>query len=486
MPYLDNRDTQGHGLLQTQAAIHILTHNHSAFIMNDLTLIYLLGFIVVLIFYLAHYRAKQLQQQRRKANLPRLANLPIYYGYYAAIWAFLPAFILLIAWLFLEKQWITARISSALPADFSGNLSLLLNQITLLDPKANPTTFHQDGLDLLKLQQLYVHSKTQSFILKTCLFLFSSGLGAYLALKRVRADFFARIAVERILLRVLFLCAFIAILTTIGIVFSVVFESFRFFKHVSLWDFLWGKNWLPTGENPQFGALPLFAGTFLISGIALLVAVPIGLMSAIYLSEYAPRRVRNILKPALELLAGVPTVVYGFFAVMTIAPLLRGFFAYLGISVAAESALVAGLVMGVMIIPFVSSLSDDVISAVPQYLRDGAYALGATQSEAIKQVVLPAALPGIVAGVLLAASRAIGETMIVVMAAGLLANLTMNPLEAVTTVTVQIVTLLTGDQAFDSPKTLAAFALSLTLFFVTLLLNLLALHIVKKYRERYE
>ena len=232
--------------------------------------------------------------------------------------------------------------------------------------------------------------------------------------------------------------------------------------------------------------MPLFAGTLLISFIAMVVAVPIGLMSAIYLSEFAGPRLRASAKPLLEILAGIPTVVYGFFAALIVAPFIRDSGSMLGLDVASESALAAGLVMGVMIIPFVSSLSDDVINAVPQSLRDGAYALGATQAETIRKVIFPAALPGIVGGILLAVSRAIGETMIVVMAAGLAANLTANPLEAVTTVTVQIVTLLTGDQEFDSPKTLAAFALGLVLFAVTLILNVIALTVVRKYREQYE
>jgi phosphate transport system permease protein len=240
------------------------------------------------------------------------------------------------------------------------------------------------------------------------------------------------------------------------------------------------------GSSGAFGAVPLFTGTLLISAIALLVAVPLGLFSAIYLAEYANARVRQLVKPLLEVLAGVPTVVYGFFAVITVGPALRRWGESMGMNVAGESALSAGLVMGIMIIPFVSSLADDMITAVPQSLRDGAYALGATRSETIKQVVLRAALPGIVGGVLLAASRAIGETMIVVMAAGLAANLTANPLEAVTTVTVQIVTLLVGDQEFNSPKTLAAFALGLVLFLVTLALNVIALYVVRKYREQYE
>jgi phosphate transport system permease protein len=263
---------------------------------------------------------------------------------------------------------------------------------------------------------------------------------------------------------------------------------------VPVGEFLFGTRWSPqmalradqTGSSGAFGAVPLFSGTLLISVIAMVIAVPVGLFSAIYLAEYADRRFRALAKPLLEVLAGVPTVVYGFFAALTVGPLLRGLGQSLGLAVASESALAAGLVMGIMIIPFVSSLADDMITAVPQSLRDGAYALGATRSETIRQVVLPAALPGIAGGVLLAVSRAIGETMIVVMAAGLSANLTANPLQAVTTVTVQIVTLLVGDQEFNSPKTLAAFALGLVLFVATLLLNIVALQVVRRYREQYE
>jgi phosphate transport system permease protein len=289
-------------------------------------------------------------------------------------------------------------------------------------------------------------------------------------------------------------CSLIAVFTTIGIVLSVIFESILFFKQIPLTEFLFGLEWSPqmairadqVGSSGAFGAVPLFTGTLLISGIAMLVAVPIGLMSSIYMAEYATRRMRSVLKPVLEILAGIPTVVYGFFAALTVAPLIRDFGQSIGLQVASESALAAGLVMGIMIIPFISSISDDVISAVPRAMREGSYALGATQSETIRLVIIPAALPGIVGGVLLAISRAIGETMIVVMAAGLAANLSANPLEAVTTVTVQIVTLLVGDQEFDSPKTLAAFALGLVLFLVTLVLNIIALHVVRRYREQYE
>ncbi len=306
--------------------------------------------------------------------------------------------------------------------------------------------------------------------------------------------FSPRRILERAVRGLLWLCAALAIAVTAGIVLSLLFEALRFFGKVPLTDFLFGLEWSPqtalradqVGSSGAFGAVPVFTGTLLITGIAMAVAVPLGLLSAIYLAEYAHARVRQLVKPILEILAGVPTVVYGFFAALLIAPALRDAGSPFGIDISSESALAAGLVMGVMIIPFVSSLSDDVIHAVPNALREGSLGLGATKGETVRQVVLPAALPGIVGAVLLALSRAIGETMIVVMAAGLAAKLTANPFEAVTTVTVQIVTLLVGDQEFDSAKTLAAFALGLVLFLVTLSLNVVALHVVRRYREQYE
>lgn len=299
-------------------------------------------------------------------------------------------------------------------------------------------------------------------------------------------DFRARNLFERLVLAVLIVCSAVAILTTIGIVFSVLFESFIFFRSVSPLEFLFGTKWAPTGTPPSFGFIPLLAGTFLITIIAIAVAGPLGLLSAVYMAEYASPRLRAVLKPLLEILAGIPTVVLGFFAALIVAPLIRQTGESLGLEVASESALAAGLVMGMMIVPLISSLSDDIINAVPQSLRDGSYALGATKSETIKRVIIPAALPGIVSAFMLAISRAVGETMIVVMAAGLAANLTANPLAAVTTITVQIATLLVGDQEFDSPKTLSAFALGFVLFFFTLVLNYLALRIVQKYREQYD
>ncbi|MEL0102429.1 MAG: phosphate ABC transporter permease subunit PstC [Gammaproteobacteria bacterium] len=315
-----------------------------------------------------------------------------------------------------------------------------------------------------------------------------------LTFKKIKHDFHARDNLEKIIQYFLLVCSLLAILVTIGIFLSVIFESNKFFGVISITEFLFGTHWSPqmpiredqAGSSGAFGAVPLFAGTFLIAFISMCIAGPIGLMSAIYLSEYASKKTRSIVKPLTEILAGIPTVVYGFFAVVVVAPFIRNTGSNFGIEIASESALAAGLVMGIMIIPFVSSISDDVINAVPQNLKNGSLGVGATKSETIKKVIIPAALPGIIGGLLLAVSRAIGETMIVVMAAGMSANLTANPFEAVTTVTVQIVVLLVGDQEFDSPKTLAAFALGLVLFIVTLILNYIALHVVRKYREQYE
>lgn len=339
--------------------------------------------------------------------------------------------------------------------------------------------------------------------------LIAAVLGGLFVFTRIRPDLRARNKVEGWITGVLFACSAVAVLTTVGIIFSLVIDSLRFFSMVPITEFLFGTKWSPqiairadqVGSSGAFGAVPLFAGTFLIMAIAMAVAAPIGLFSAVYLSEYSGKKTRALVKPALEVLAGVPTVVYGFFAALTVGPALRVFFngigdmliggefndlgLYLSL-VQNQMALVAGAVMGIMLIPFVSSLSDDILNAVPQSLRDGSYAMGATKSETIKKVLLPAALPGVAGALLLAVSRAIGETMIVTMAAGLAAKLTLNPLETVTTVTVQIVTLLTGDQEFNSPKTLAAFGLGLTLFVVTLLLNIVAMRIVQAYREQYD
>ncbi|MFN0190536.1 MAG: phosphate ABC transporter permease subunit PstC [Aestuariivirga sp.] len=316
--------------------------------------------------------------------------------------------------------------------------------------------------------------------------LIAGGASAFAFYTNIAPDFRARNVFERLTLGILLACSAIAILTTAGIVLSVLFETGRFFSEVSVFEFLTGLVWAPTATPPKFGFLPLLAGTLLIMAIAMCVAGPLGLLSAIYMAEYASPRARTFFKPVLEMLTGIPTVVLGFFAALTVAPLIRNAGESIGLSVASESALAAGVVMGMMLIPVISSLSDDVINAVPQSLRDGSYAMGATKSETIKRVILPAALPGIVSAFILAISRALGETMIVVMAAGLAANLTANPLASVTTITVQIAMLLVGDHEFDSAKTLAAFALGFVLFIFTLILNFVALRFVQKYKEQYD
>jgi len=430
-------------------------------------------------------------------QIKTLHSLPGYYGFYAALWTGLPALLLLGFWVGFQDVIVTGLVEAELPAEMTAGLSagqksLLLNDIENL--ATGNIVSHQVTPALQAAADKYAHLQGLANIAMWSLVLAVALGGLALAWKRTHPELRARNGVESTLMVVLVVFSSIAILTTLGILLSVIFESILFFQKVSTTEFFFSTEWSPqialradqVGASGAFGAVPLFTGTLLVSLSAMLIAVPIGLMAAIYLSEYAPAKVRTITKPVLEVLAGIPTVVYGFFAALTVAPFIRDLGASMGLAVASESALAAGLVMGIMIIPFVSSLSDDVLNAVPQAMRDGSYALGATRSETIKKVIFPAALPGIVGGILLAVSRAIGETMIVVMAAGMSANLTWNPLEAVTTVTVQIVTLLTGDQEFDSPKTLAAFALGLTLFVVTLILNVIALHIVRKYREQYE
>jgi len=429
-------------------------------------------------------------------GLQALHSLPAHYGTWAAVLVGLPAVVFLFAWSIAEPVVIERLVIAELPQEIQelgeGELGLFMNDVRNSLNRDIVTGAEPEAV--AEAVSRYRALQERSALLRTVLALALAVGGLALGWRTISPGMRARNRIERLALVFLIGSSLIAILTTVGIVLSVLFESLRFFQRVPVTEFLFGTNWSPqtalridqVGASGAFGAVPLFAGTLLISFIAMLVAGPIGLMSAIYLAEYAPRWLRSVAKPLLEILAGVPTVVYGFFAALVVAPQVRSMGVTLGLDVASESALAAGLVMGIMIIPFVSSLSDDVINAVPQSMRDGAFALGATKAETIKQVIIPAALPGIVGGFLLAVSRAIGETMIVVMAAGLAANLTANPLEAVTTVTVQIVTLLVGDQEFDSAKTLAAFALGLVLFVVTLVLNVIALHVVRKYREQYE
>lgn len=455
--------------------------------------------IILLLFSSAAYylgRKRAFAVVKTSGGPKMLHSRPGYYGVLTALWCGIPALIVFSGWLAFESTFITDMVIAGLPEQIKSlphdRLTLIVNDIKNL--VYGNIVSGEVSSDIKAASERYENMLWISHAALAVIVMVLAILGSLAVLKFISPKLRARNHVERVIQIFLIFCSTIAIFTTIGIVLSVLYEAIRFFKVIPLTDFLFGLEWSPqmairsdqVGSSGSFGAIPVFVGTLLISAIAMAVAVPVGLMSAIYLSEYANKKFRAVAKPLLEILAGIPTVVYGFFAALVVAPAIRNTGAMIGLDVSSESALAAGLVMGVMIIPFVSSLSDDVINAVPQALRDGAYGLGSTQSETIKQVVLPAALPGIVGGVLLAVSRAIGETMIVVMAAGLSANLTLNPLKTVTTVTVQIVTLLVGDQEFDSPKTLAAFALGLMLFITTLFLNVIALVVVRKYREQYE
>lgn len=456
--------------------------------MNNTTLFLVVIGLGLIAFFSGRHNAISAREQLR------LSALPVHFGMVSAIWCAIPAILMILLWVIFEPIYVDHRLLLSLPESIlvlpSAQIELYINGIYLAAENVGSEVSDEMGQILSARAEILETSR----LTITALVLIIGSAGILFARHRSLMTIHARRHVESWVKIFLVGSSAVAIVTTVGIVLSVLFEALRFFEAVSIIDFIFGTEWSPqtairedqVGSSGSFGAVPLFVGTILISAIAMTIAVPVGLLTAIYLSEYATPKFRAFAKPTLELLAGIPTVVYGFFAALTVAPFIRDMGESIGLSVASESALAAGIVMGVMIIPFVSSLSDDVISAVPQAMRDGSLALGATRSETIKQVVIPAALPGIVGGVLLAASRAIGETMIVVMAAGLAAKLTVNPLEAVTTVTVQIVTLLTGDQEFDSPKTLAAFALGLMLFVTTLVLNVIALHIVRKYREQYE
>ena len=431
----------------------------------------------------------------RAAN--RLHSLPSYHGAYAALWAAIPALLLIAAWAPMQSRMVDQAVlaspeGKALPDLEMQRESILSEAHEIADGEREQGFIPESSTIAPRVRE----EQSRFALMGGATAILIALVAAGLALRRSAPEFRARAGVERWVMAVLFAASLIAILTTLGILLSLLFESLRFFRLYPAHSFFFGLEWSPqmairadqAGSSGAFGSLPLLWGTFFIGAIiAMVVAVPLGLMSAIYLTQYAPSRVRSWLKPILEILAGVPTVVYGYFAALTVAPVVRDFGLSIGVtSASSESALAAGSVMGIMIIPFVSSMADDSIAAVPQAMRDGSLAMGATKSETIRKVLLPAALPGVMGGILLAVSRAIGETMIVVMAAGLAANLTLNPFQSVTTVTTQIVGLLTGEQEFDSPKTLAAFALGLALFAITLLLNLIALHIVRRYREQYE
>lgn len=418
-----------------------------------------------------------------------------YHGALVALWTLIPAVLVLAVWAFFSPGVTHWYIVSQIPADVLTSLDQVgLNQqmqrirdlasgfgvtgeLRPFEPAA--------GENLARFQLL-------SFLIMIAAAAGLGILGLGFAQRRINPRLRARNEVERAISIGLIACSAVAILTTVGIVASLVTEAFRFFTYVNPLDFFFGTVWAPkfsstgAGDAGQYGLLPLLTGTLMISAIAMLVAVPVGLMTAIYLNQYAHANVRRLVKPIIEILAGIPTIVYGFFALVTVGPFLRDFGAAIGLNVSATSALTAGLVMGVMIIPFISSLSDDILNQVPRSLRDGAYGLGATQSETIRNVLLPAALPGIVGAFLLAVSRAIGETMIVVLAAGNAPILRGNPLEPVSTITVSIVNQLTGDTDFTGPQSLVAFALGLTLFIMTLCLNIVALYIVRRFREQYE
>jgi len=490
--------------------------------MTILTVLYTVTFISVASYFVI--RSKALAAV--SGNQRELHSLPQYYGFNGLLLSLIPSVLILLLWTFIQSISVEATISNMLPENLiieDANLSLLMSEVKRLsdglsvvvasgimsrevvlnsvtDPAIIAAALTEANIflsgdiqsDILSAaQRRYVLESDGSFY-RNVVAITLSVLGFVFAFRQTNQNFRARNQVERIVLLILASAATLAIFTSVGIVLSMVFEASRFFTMHEWTDFFFGLVWAPSfSHGSQLSILPLLWGTLYISFVALLVSVPIGLYAAIYLSEYASKSVRSIAKPLLEILAGIPTIVYGLFALTTFGPFLRMFFGdggFLGVEWMSDSrsVITAGVVMGMMLIPFVSSLSDDIINAVPQSLRDGSYGLGATQSETIRSVILPAALPGIIGAILLATSRAIGETMIVVMGAGAVAKFAGNPLEALTTITTRIVSQLTGDLEFDSPETLVAFALGLTLFVLTLCLNVLALYIVRKYREQYE
>jgi phosphate transport system permease protein len=420
---------------------------------------------------------------------------PVYHGAFAAIWVGVPALVLVLVWTALQGPVIDRLLVAALPPEMrsvsAAQISLYLAEIKNV---AAGMIFAEPQPAIREAASMYQRWDEIARWAMVAAVAATTTAALFFTRSRLAPRFRARNSFEQVVTWIMIFCSVVAVLTTLGIVVSLVFEAARFFARVPVMEFLFGLNWEPqiairpdqVAGAGAFGAVPVFTGTLLIASIAMFVATPIGILTAVYLVEYADDRVRAVVKPLLEILAGIPTVVYGFFAVLVVAPAVREAGSLFGIAISPNSALAAGGVMGIMIIPFISSLSDDALKAVPRSMRDGSLAMGATLSETMTRVMLPAALPGIMGGVLLGVSRAIGETMIVVMAAGLIATLTLNPLDGVTTVTVQIVTLLIGDSEFDSPKTLAAFALGLVLFIVTLCLNVIALSIVRKYREKYD
>ncbi len=452
---------------------------------------------VILILCLSSYFFGRSEARKLVTQNIKLKALPAYYGYYLSLWCGLPALIIFGCWSLFEPTIIKVLILNNFPQIESKDL-FYEQTLSFFNGNFSGEITNEIKAASIKYSSINIIAQNSKIVIIAAA-LIGSLTFAY---RKIQKNNKARDDVEIILKVLLFTSSLVAILTTVGIIVSLLFESLKFFSTINIFEFIFGTSWSPqrafvrdaSAITPEellelqdaFGSVPLFAGTAFIALIAMCVAVPIGLFSGIYLAEYASTKVRKYSKPIIEILAGIPTVVYGFFAALTVGPFFRTLGESLGLTVSSESALAAGLIMGVMIIPYISSLSDDVINSVPQSLREGSYAVGATKSETIKKVVIPAALPGIIGSILLAVSRAIGETMIVVMAAGLAANLTINPLESTTTITTQIVMILVGDQEFDSPKTQAAFALGLTLFIATLILNYIALRVVKKYREKYD
>ena len=455
-----------------------------------------LAFLILFVAVILGYSLNRMAADQIKSRGARMHSLTGFHGLYSALLVAVPGLIVILAWLAFQPVIVERSVMAGLPDGVldgldTGAVSLVLAEIKSI---ARGQVFGTpEDWKLAAAETLTARNASASLALVVVIALMSVALIAF-SRSRVSADFRARHGVERIITGLMIFCSTIAIFTTIGIVLSLLFESIKFFRMVPLHEFLFGLRWEPqiairadqVAGQGAFGVIPVILGSVLIMLISLVVAVPIGLFSAIYLNEFASPRVRNIVKPTLEILAGVPTIVYGFFAILVVAPFLRSTGASLGLDISPNTALAAGICMAIMLIPFISSFADDALSAVPRALSDGSLALGATRGETMLKILFPAAIPGIVGGILLAVSRAIGETMIVVMAAGIIASLTLNPLDSVTTVTVQIVTLLIGDTEFDNPKTLAAFALGSLLFLITLCINIFALRIVRKYREQYD
>lgn len=486
--------------------------------MSVLMLLVMIGMLALAAFVLARQRALA----SAGGNPRDLHSLPNYYGWNGAIWVLLPALAGLLLFLLVQPIVVEQRISAALPASLtaddaaraltmadvrrvaggldaavasgamtdavSGSMNTTDTNVRELLASAGVALGSDVTPEVLSAAQSYREMTAWGSAARAVLVLALAVAGLFWGVSRAKKDFRARNEVERVILGLLIAASSIAILTTVGIVGSMVTETFDFFTKYPMRDFFFSLTWSPNFRGgSDLGMFPLLWGTLYVTVVALIVCVPVGLFTAIYLAEYASNATRSWVKPLIEVIAGIPTVVFGIFALVTVGPFLRDWFAEpMGLGNSGSSVMTAGLVIGILNIPFISSLSDDIINAVPQSLRDGSYGLGATKSETVRQVILPAALPGIVGAILMAASRAIGETMVVVMGAGAAAQLSLNPFDAMTTMTVKIVGQLTGDTDFASPETLVAFALGMTLFIITLGLNVFALFIVRKYREQYE